>query len=117
MNRDRVDPILPAADPLYLVSPQKYSKKRITNSLVKFQNFQYKANFTIKPEKNTAVFTETFKDDATGNIRQNEHFFYMPMQNDILSLAKNAGFKVMGKIDMVGCQYEYQYLYILEKPE
>ena len=116
VNRDKFDPILPAADPLYMVSPQKYAKKRITNSLVKFQNFQYKANFSIKNEKNIATFTETFKDDGTGNVRQNEHTLYVPIQKEILSLAKSAGFKVLGKIDMVGCQYEYQYLYVLEKP-
>ena len=117
VNRDQFDPILPAADPLMIVSPQKYAKKRITNSLVKFNNFQYKANFELKKSENKATFTETFKDDATKNIRQNVHTLHIPTQKKILSLAKKVGFILLGKIDMIPAQYEYQYIYILQKPE
>ena len=117
VNRDQFDPILPAADPLTLVSAQKYAKKRITNSLVKFNNFEYKANFELNKRENKGVFTETFKDDATKHVRQNIHTLYMPTQKYILSLAKEAGFILLGKIDMVSTQYEYQYIYILQKPE
>ena len=117
VNRDKFDPILPAADPLLIISPQKYAKKRITNSLVKFKDFQYKANFELQKNKNQGIFTETFKDDATTHVRQNVHTFYMPTQKHILSLAKEVGFILIGKIDMVAAQYEYQYLYILQKPE
>ena len=35
VDRERFDPILNAADPLHMVSPQKHAKKRITNSVVK----------------------------------------------------------------------------------
>ena len=117
VNRDRFDPILPAADPLYMVSPQKYAKKRITNSLVKFNDFQYKADFKLKKQKDLAIFKETITDDASGHIRQNIHELYMPTQKHILSLAKSVGFILKGKVDMVSAQYEYQYLYILYKPE
>jgi len=41
----------------------------------------------------------------------------MPSQRYTLSLAKETGFILLGKIDMVPVQYEYQYLYILQKPE
>ena len=116
VNRDKFDPILPAADPLQLVSPQKFSKKRITNSLVKFNAFQYKANFELKKNEDKAIFTETFKDDKTQNVRQNIHHFYMETQKKILSEAKEVGFILLGKIDMIRVQYEYQYIYILQKP-
>ena len=117
VNRDKFDPILPAADPLVYVSPQKYAKKRITNSLVKFKDFEYKANFELDKGNNKGIFTETFKDDATQNVRQNVHSLNMPSQKYILSLAKDTGFILLGKIDMINAQYEYQYLYILYKPE
>jgi hypothetical protein len=32
-------------------------------------------------------------------------------------MAKNVGFIVQGKIDMIKSGYEYNYLYILEKPQ
>lgn len=117
VNRDNFDPILNSADPLHLVSAQKYAKKRITNSLVKFKDFQYKANFALDKSKNLAEFDETFKDDTSGHVRQNKHTLYMETQKHILSIAKNIGFILQGKIDMVTTQYQYQYLYLLYKPE
>jgi hypothetical protein len=41
----------------------------------------------------------------------------MPTQRYILSIAKELGFILKGKIDLVPVQYEYQYLYVLYKPE
>lgn len=117
VNRDRFDPILPAGDPLVIVSPQKYAKKRITNTLVKFKDFKYKANFDLKKNDNIATFTEIFKDDATKKTRQNIHKLFMDTQKYILSLAKDAGFILLGKLDMISVAYDYQYIYILQKPE
>jgi SAM-dependent methyltransferase len=115
VNRDKFNPIISAADPLMIVSPQKYAKERITNSIVKFKDFQYKANFKLNKRNNLGEFEETFKDDNTGNIRKNIHQFYMPQQREILAMAKDAGFTLLGKIDLVTVKYEYQYIYILQK--
>jgi len=117
VNRDKFDPILNVADPLHLISAQKYARKRITNSFIKFKNFQYKANFDLNKGNNLAEFGETLKDDSSGNVRQNKHKFYMDTQKHILGIAKNIGFILQGKIDMLRCQYQYQYLYVLYKPE
>ena len=96
-------------------SAQKYAKKRITNSVVKFNDFTYKANFDLN--NNKGKFIETFKDDNTNNVRKNEHVLHMESQKDILAKAKKVGFIFHGKSDMVNCMYEYQYLYYLIKPE
>lgn len=117
VNRDKFDPIINVSNPLHMVSPQKYAKERITNSVVKFNDFQYKADFKYKKGDNKAYFEETFKDDATGNVRKNNHTLFMETQKQILNLAKQCGFILQGKIDMVPVQYEYQYIYILKKPE
>lgn len=117
VNRDKFDPIINVSNPLHLVSPQKYAKQRITNSQVKFKDFQYKADFKYNKGDNIAYFEETFKDDKTGNIRKNNHIFYMETQKDILNMAKQNGFILNGKIDLVPIQYEYQYIYILQKPQ
>jgi hypothetical protein len=45
VNRDKFDPILPPGNPLYVVSPQKYAKKRITHTKVKFHGFAYESEF------------------------------------------------------------------------
>lgn len=114
VNRNKFNPIINSADPLTLVSPQKYSKKRITTSSVKFNDFQYNAKFELN--NNIGEFKEKIKDDKTGNIRNNNHTLFMDTQRDILKLAKKNGFILQGNIDMVNCQYEYQYIYILYKP-
>ena len=100
-----------------MVSPQKYAKERIQSSVVKFNNFTYKNKIEILNNKNIAKMEETFIDDDSKNVRKNIHTLYSPTQKEILRKAKNVGFILNGKIDMVHCQYEYQYLYILKKPE
>lgn len=116
VDREKFNPILPAADPLFLVSPQKYSKERITKSLVKFNGFQYKADFKLNSEQNKATFDETFIDDKTSKVRKNIHEFYMENHSSIINLAKECGFILHGKIDLMPVQYDYQYLYVLYKP-
>ena len=115
VDRDRFDPILPPANPLLLVSPQKYADKRITKSEVVFNNMQYKANFELKPDTHVAIFNERFEGNDN-KIRKNKHLFTMEPERDILTMAKQAGFIVHAKIDMVKVGYEYQYLYVFVKP-
>ena len=121
VNRDKFDPILPAGNPFNIISPQKYAKQRITTTTVKFDEFEYKSNFLIKNtvesiEEPNAIMKETFKTFKNGNIRENEHKLYMLTQAEILDIAKSTGFILDSKIDMVDCQYDSQYIYILQKP-
>lgn len=121
VNRDKFDPILPAGDPFHIVSPQKYADKRITNTVVKFDKFDYKADFELIPSGNNtgdinAILHETFKPKTKGKVIKNEHQFYMQTQSYILALAKETGFILHSKFDMVKCQYTNQYMYILQKP-
>ena len=121
VNRDKFDPILPAGNPFSIVSPQKYSKKRITTTTVKFDEFEYKSNFDMKDTIETmsdpnAIMKETFKNNKNGNVRQNEHKLYMLTQAEILDIAKEVGFIIDSKVDMLECQYDSQYVYILQKP-
>ena len=116
VDRDNFDPILPAGDPFGIISPQKYAKKRLTSTVVKFDKYDYKSNFEIFPNDDTAIMREVFKDRTNGHVRQNEHKFYMPTQKEILNEAKNVGFILHSQIEMTPCQYSHQYLYILQKP-
>lgn len=111
----KFDPIVPAGNPLEIINVQNYADKRITNSKVIFNGFEYQANFNHQPKINKGIFSEKFlfKD---GKVRENEHTFYMENIDVIVDQAKQAGFLVKGKIHMHKCGYENQYLYILEKP-
>jgi SAM-dependent methyltransferase len=115
VNRDKFDPILPTANGLFIVSPQKYAKERITKSKVTFNEFVYNADFELASGSNVAKFNEKFKFND-GKVRKQEHTLYMEPQTTIINYAQDAGFIIQGNIDLVHCAYEYQYLYILEKP-
>jgi ubiquinone/menaquinone biosynthesis C-methylase UbiE len=114
VNKHTFDPIIPAGDPLIMVSAQKYAKKRITNTIVKFNHFKYTADFSI-PQNDIGNLDEKFI-FKNGNVRHNKHTFYMDNQKSIINLAKSIGFILIAKVDMSKCQYDNQYLYILQKP-
>lgn len=116
VNRDKFNPIVPAGDPFIIVSPQKYAKERITKSSVVFNEFDYKCEFIPANSENIATFKENFKDKVSGNIRSNMHTLYMDTQKSILEIAKSIGFIELAQIDMSDCQYDDQYLYVLQRP-
>jgi len=116
VEREQFDPILPPGNPLLYVSPQRYAKKRITSTKVKFNEFSYNADFQLDTNNDVAKFVEKFKNDSDDKVRKNEHIMYMPSVTDILNEAQASGFIIESKIDLLQCQYEYQYLYVLIKP-
>ena len=116
VDREMFDPILPPANPLFLVSPQKYAKERITQSKVMFNNMEYIANFDLDGDKNIATFTEKFKEKEGDKTSKNKHIFYMEPHKAIIVMAQESGFLLQGKIDLLKVGYEYQYLYIFVKP-
>lgn len=115
VDREKFDPILPPGNPLYIVSPQKYAKQRITTTKVTFNDFVYNSDFKFNKDKNLATFDEKFKFND-GKVRKQEQKLYMEDTQDILTIAQQCGFILQGKIDLVQCAYENQYLYILVKP-
>ena len=117
VDREMFDPIIPPANPLMLLTPQRYAKKRITSSAVTFDDFKYDSDFVLNPDNNEAVFIEKFKNKNTGKVfRKQEHKMYMEPEEDILRMAQDKGFIVQGKIDLIKSGYEYNSLYILTKP-
>tara|TARA_A100001011_G_C14215183_1_gene801701 strand:+ start:308 stop:1348 length:1041 start_codon:yes stop_codon:yes gene_type:complete len=114
VNRDKFDPRIEAADPLYKVNPQIFSKERITKSYVKFNDFQYKGEFVYNGG-DQSKYVETLKEDDGNKAIRNEHKYYMETQKEIINKAKSVGFKLKGKINMDVCAYPYEYLYVFVK--
>lgn len=117
VNKDMFNPILRKANPLMMISPQKYAKERITTSLIQFEDFHYKRDFKYNKNDIISYFEETFKDNNSNKVRKNNHILYMETQKQILALAKEIGFIMKDSIDLVKCEHEYEYIYILYKPE
>ena len=115
VDKYKFDPILPAGNPLYIVSPQKYAKERITTTKITFNDFVYNSNFKLHDDNNTATIDEKFKFND-GRVRKQEQRMYMEDLPTIVNMAQDAGFILQAKIDMVKCAYENQYLYVFVKP-
>jgi SAM-dependent methyltransferase len=115
VDRYKFDPILPPGNPLYVVSPQKYAKERITKTKINFNEFIYNSNFQLNESENLAIFDEKFKFND-GKVRKQEHILYMSNIGDIINMAQDAGFIIHAKIDLLSVAYEYQYLYVFMKP-
>ena len=115
VNRKKFSPIVVASDPLLIISPQNYSKKRITESVAEFNNFKYKAKFSYDDTNQTGIFDEYFKFHKKEGSRQNEHKLKMIGIKPLIKMAKNLGFSLLDTIDLGRCGYEYQYLVVLRK--
>ena len=117
VDRNMFDPVIPPANPLLLLSGQRYAKSRIVDSKVTFDDFVYKSKFLLDEKTNQAKFVEKFANRASGKpFRRNEHVLYMEDEDTILTLAREVGFIMQGEIDMIKSGYEYQKLFILVKP-
>lgn len=112
----KFDTITPIGKASLKENPQRFSKKRITDTVVDFPDYEYKSSFQVKENENLVILKETFKDKSSQNIRQNEHVLYMDSMETILSEAQENGFLLHSKTDMSSCiDDENQYIYILER--
>ena len=116
VDRENFDPILPAGQGFLIVSPQKYAKERITKTKVHFHDFVYSAEFDLNSSKNIAIFNEKIKFTNGSSVRKNQHILYIETVDDILTIVQQCGFIIDGKIDLLKCGYDSQFLYILRKP-
>jgi SAM-dependent methyltransferase len=118
VDRDEFDPIIPCGKPALLDDPQKYSAKRITDTIINFPDFKYRASFDFsKKQENKVIFTEKFTDELSQNVRQNEQVLYMEPIDKILYTAQFCGFIPHGKVDYsgYGSGDKNQYIYVLER--
>ena len=110
-DKDKYNPIVPAANPVLLENPQQYANKRITDSAVDFIGFQYKNSCNCKSD--SVVVTETFKDSTSSNIRQNELTLHMDKLESIIHMIQKCGFIAQANVQMKNDKH--QYIYVFEK--
>jgi ubiquinone/menaquinone biosynthesis C-methylase UbiE len=113
VNKYKFDPMLESASPLVGFSMQKYSKKRITESNVVFDKFNYTGRFDLYDPQ--AEFTETFR-FKDGKVRRQKHKFTMPTMEEIVKLGQAAGWVYLKYIDLVTVGFEYSYLLFFRHP-
>jgi ubiquinone/menaquinone biosynthesis C-methylase UbiE len=112
VDRDKFSPILPLENPKGGFLTQ--SAPNVTKT--KINNVDYTATFHLDKQTSIARFVEKFENKADNKIRRNEHVMYMPTIKEIADDVQETGFSLGGIIDLMNCQYEYQYLYMFIKP-
>ena len=117
---------------LHLVDPRKFNPssmlgganatatsptptKNGAQSVVKFNDFEYKSDVQIFPN-DMVQYMEVFTDDNTGKVRKNVRNFKIPSPQTFIELATGVGFNMLGQINLVKAQKEYQYFYLFYKP-
>lgn len=110
VERDKFYKAAPTTHPIF-GAPQIFFEETANDAVINFDNFLYKHSYQISPTENKAVFTETFTDKATSNIRQQEQTLYMEETKDILSMAAYYGFILQGKIDIQNKKHENLYIF------
>ena len=113
VNKYKFDPMLESASPWVGFSLQKYSKKRITESNVTFDKFQYTGRFDLYDPQAEFIETFRFKD---GTIRRQKHKFTMPTMEEIVKIGQAAGWVYTKYIDLVMVGFEYSYLLFFRHP-
>ena len=112
VDKDKFNTIIPAGNPEVLDNPQKYSKTRITDTIVDFIDFKYKSSYDFS-KSGSVIHKESFTDVKTQNVRENEKTLCMENIKDILLLATKYGFLTKGKVELK--DKEGEYLYIFER--
>ena len=111
----KFDTIVPGGNPKLLSNPQQYSSSRITSTGIDFGDFKYKGSYNFKNE-NQVIFKESFTDDLTKNVREQETVYYMESIEALLKIASYNGFIPKGQVNFSqACGDEHQYLFILER--
>jgi SAM-dependent methyltransferase len=107
VNKYKFEPVLDSSNPWIGVSPQRYTKDRITTSKVIFDNFDYEAVFELDDPK--AEFRETFR-FKDGSVRRQRHRLYMPSIDEIVKKAQQNGWAYTKYVDLMPLSFQYGYL-------
>ena len=105
-----------AASLLGLTQPSSSSGNRSrAQNAVKFSDFEYTADVQVFPN-DMVQYMEVFTDDKTGQTRKNVRNFRLPSPQTYIETASEAGFNMLGQIDLVKAHKAYQYFYLFYKP-
>jgi ubiquinone/menaquinone biosynthesis C-methylase UbiE len=99
-DRERFNALIPAAKPVILDSLEQLGPERIVKTEIDFLDFIYTSDYVTKGSSVRHV--ETFQDKQTQNIRQNERTLTFYSMEEVLALAREAGFVGRGGFSLTG---------------
>ena len=90
--------------------------ERILKTDIDFGSFKYSSEY-VPSSGSKMILKESFTDKQSQNIRQNERTLYMESSEDIIMIARKAGFVAKGSFSLEGspCRDKWQQIVILER--
>jgi len=114
VNPGKFDTVLEKSSKLIpLYNPQKHSEKRVTKTKLKFNKFNYVADWKFTKQK--SQFIENFMFHDNSKHRQNIHNLTMSPIKYYCKLAEKNGFKLVKIIDLLPVNHDNSYIYIFQK--
>lgn len=114
VDKSKFDPVLERASRLIpLFNPQKHSHDRVTKTKLKFNKFNYIADWDF--QKDYAIFEENFLFNDNSKHIQHKHKLYLEKIKYYKNLAKKNGFDLIKIIDLLPVNHDNNYIYIFQK--
>lgn len=114
VDPERFNHLVPAAKSVYMQNPNSIAQKRMTEAVVKFNDFDYISNYQIFPN-DFVQYMEVFK-DKNGKVRKNIRNIRFPTQETFIKIANEVGFNMLSEIDLVKANKPYEFFYLFYKP-
>lgn len=105
VEADKFETIIPGGRPPVPIR----SEERVTNTLIDFVDFEYRASYTF-PEPQTMKLRETFVDKS--KVRELEHIFHVVPVQEVVTTAVRAGFSGQGYAALAHDPHQYLYVFV-----
>ena len=116
VNPKKFDPVLERSSKLVpLYNPQKNVESRNTTTKLKFNKFNYMADWKFSPKGQNVKFVENFYFKDNSKHIQNIHNLTMYSIKYYVKLAEKNGFKLIRVVDLFPANHDNNYLYIFQK--
>jgi SAM-dependent methyltransferase len=117
VDKKLFDPVLEKASKLIpLFNPQRHTPDRVTKTKLKFNKFDYIADWEIKDNNMNVKFIENFVfKDRNRHLLVNEHIFYMRNIPYYTNMAKGLGFELVKIIDLLPANHDNSFLFVFRK--
>lgn len=112
VDKDKYNPLAPMSENVSLKNATVYGNTRKTDAKIDFEDFVYTSSHEFKSDERV-LLKESFTDNLTKHVRQNELTLYMENKNDIIKMAQKNGFIAHAMINLL--TDEYQYIYVFER--
>ena len=110
VDKDKYNPLIAASNPFSNMNPQQFTSERIKKSRIDFGDFNYLNQVDFKNDNRISI-KETFTDNLTQNVRENELTIYVSPLQKTLNMIINTGFIAKGKFNFKNDPHQFVYIF------